>query len=76
MTLDIENINPLDYAQWDKLILESNLYSFFHSNAWIKVLRESYGYKPLFFILKSKSEGVGDVDAERAENRFVMCGDR
>jgi hypothetical protein len=54
MSLDIENINPLDYERWDDLILESNLYSFFHSYAWIKVLRESYGYKPNFFILKNK----------------------
>jgi hypothetical protein len=34
MSLEIENINPLDYDQWDKLILESNPYSFFHSYAW------------------------------------------
>ena len=54
MSLEIENINPLAHAQWDKLILESNLYSFFHSHAWIKVLWESYGYKPNFFILNNK----------------------
>jgi GNAT acetyltransferase-like protein len=54
MSLDIENINPLAYEQWDKLILENNLYSFFHSYAWIKVLWETYGYKPNFFILKNK----------------------
>ena len=54
MPLDIENINPLAYEQWDNLILESDLYSFFHSYAWIKVLWESYGYKPNFFILKNK----------------------
>jgi len=54
MSLEIENINPLDYDQWDKLILESNQYSFFHSYAWIKVLWESYGYEPHFFILNSK----------------------
>ncbi len=53
MSLEIENINPLDYDQWDKLIIESNQYSFFHSYEWIKVLRESYGYKPNFFILKN-----------------------
>ena len=56
MSLDIENINPLAHEQWDKLILESNQYSFFHSYAWIKVLWESYGYKPHFFILKNKRE--------------------
>jgi len=54
MSLEIEIINPLAYEQWDNLILESNPYSFFHSYAWIKVLWESYGYKPNFFILNSK----------------------
>jgi len=54
MSLEIENINPQDYEQWDDLILENSRYSFFHSNAWIKVLWESYGYKPNFFILKNK----------------------
>ena len=56
MPLEIEIINPLDYDQWDKLITESNQYSFFHSCSWIKVLRESYGYKPYFLILKNKEE--------------------
>ncbi len=54
MSLDIELINPLDDDQWDNLIIETNQYSFFHSHAWIKVLRESYGYTPCFFILRSK----------------------
>ena len=54
MSYEIEIINPLDDDQWDKLIIESNQYSFFHSHAWIKVLRESYGYTPYFFILRNK----------------------
>jgi hypothetical protein len=54
MSLEIENINPLAHSQWDKLILGSNPHSFFHSYAWIKVLWESYGYKPNFFILNNK----------------------
>jgi len=56
MPFEIEIINPLDYDQWDSLIIESNQYSFFHSYEWIKVLRESYGYKPYFFILRNKRE--------------------
>jgi len=56
MSLEIKIINPLDDDQWDNLIIESNQYSFFHSHAWIKVLRESYGYTPYFFILRNKGE--------------------
>jgi len=71
MTLEIENINPLAHAQWDKLILESNLYSFFHSYAWIKVLWESYGYKPHFFILKSKRELSALLPFMEVNSRFT-----
>lgn len=56
MPLEIEIINPLDDDQWDKLIIETNQYSFFHSYEWIKVLRESYGYTPYFFVLRNKRE--------------------
>jgi hypothetical protein len=56
MSFEIKIINPLDYDQWDNLLIETNQYSFFHSYAWIKVLWESYGYKPYFFILKNKRE--------------------
>jgi hypothetical protein len=56
MSLEIKIINPLDYDQWDNLIIESNQYSFFHSYSWIKVLWESYGYKPYFFISKNENE--------------------
>jgi len=44
-------INPLDYPEWDKLVLSTQDYSFFHSSAWARVLNESYGYKPLYFTL-------------------------
>src|SRR3990172_8371413 len=42
-------INPLDYPEWDKLLLSTRDYSFFHSSAWARVLHESYGYRPLYF---------------------------
>ncbi len=44
-----EFINPLNYPGWDDLVLTAEAYCFFHSSAWIKVLCESYGYKPSFF---------------------------
>ena len=44
-------INPIDYPEWDKLVLSTQDYSFFHSSAWARVLTESYGYRPLYFAL-------------------------
>jgi hypothetical protein len=42
-------IDPTHYDGWDDLILRHPDYSFFHCLAWAKVLRESYGYTPLYF---------------------------
>jgi len=47
----LEIVNPLNYKNWDDLILTSDDYSFFHSSAWAKVLNESYGYEPLYAIV-------------------------
>src|SRR3989304_3383926 len=44
-------INPLDYPEWDKLVLSTRDYSFFHSSAWVRVLYDSYGYRLLYFTL-------------------------
>ena len=71
MSLKIEIINPLDYDQWDNLIIESNQYSFFHSYEWIKVLRESYGYKPYFIILKNKRELSGLLPFMEVNSHFT-----
>jgi hypothetical protein len=49
MSTELKIINPLDYPAWDDLVLSSQGYSFFHSSSWARVLRESYGYNPLYF---------------------------
>ncbi len=48
--MNISIINPIDYRDWDELLLPNQDYSFFHSSHWAKVLCESYGYKPLYFV--------------------------
>ncbi len=49
-------INPLEINDWDKLVLAHNDYTFFHSSAWINVLQETYGYKPLAFVNINKDK--------------------
>jgi len=51
-------INPLDYPEWDKLVLSTRDYSFFHSSAWAKVLYETYRYKPIYFTLIKNNQLV------------------
>src|SRR4030042_219287 len=47
--MNLQIINPLDYPNWDDLLLASGDQSFFHTSAWARVLVESYNYKPLYF---------------------------
>ncbi|MGZ3721163.1 MAG: lipid II:glycine glycyltransferase FemX [Bdellovibrionota bacterium] len=47
--MDLQIVNPIDYAGWDALLLRSGDYSFFHASGWARVLAESYGYKPIYF---------------------------
>ena len=46
----INIIDPLEYPDWDNLVLSNPDYSFFHSSGWARVLSESYGFKPLYFV--------------------------
>ena len=47
---NIRIINPLDFPGYDELLLTNEASSFFHTSAWARVLAESYGYKPLYFV--------------------------
>ena len=47
--MNLEIINPIDYPNWDELLLTNDQTTFFHTSDWAKVLCESYRYKPLYF---------------------------
>jgi hypothetical protein len=47
--VNVRILNPVQYPDWDNLILSHPACSFFHSSVWTKVLSESYGYTPLYF---------------------------
>jgi hypothetical protein len=48
--MQLSIINPLNYPGWDNMVLETDNYSFFHTSHWARVLSESYGYQPLYFV--------------------------
>ena len=47
--MNIQIINPIEYPNWDELLLTNEQTTFFHTAAWARVLHESYNYKPLYF---------------------------
>jgi hypothetical protein len=48
-SLNIQILNPLEYPAWDALLLTAERATIVHTAAWARVLRESYGYRPLYF---------------------------
>lgn len=42
-------VNPLEQPGWDAMVAEFPGSSFFHSVAWARVLRDTYGHVPLYF---------------------------
>jgi len=46
---DIEIFDPLSQHDWDEQVSGFPYSTFFHSSAWLRVLRNSYGFKPIAF---------------------------
>jgi len=49
--LNISFLDPTKTEKWDELILNFPSYSFFHSSDWAKVLKETYNFKPHYFVV-------------------------
>ena len=43
-------VNPLVEPEWDDMVAAHPAGSFFHTTPWAKVLVESYGYRPVYFV--------------------------
>jgi hypothetical protein len=43
-------LDPLELAGWDALVRSHPAASFFHGTAWARVLQETYGYRPFYFV--------------------------
>lgn len=46
---EIVTLNPLTYSSWDSQVAAHSGCTFFHSSAWVRVLRETYGHRPFYF---------------------------
>ncbi len=47
--MDLQIVDPTEIPNWDQILLNTPGYTFFHSSAWARVLKESYGYGPKYF---------------------------
>jgi hypothetical protein len=46
----IQVINPVEYQNWNDLLLSLPGYSFFHTAEWAQLLQNTYHYKPSYFV--------------------------
>jgi len=51
----MEIVNPLNQYGWDELVSSHPSGSFFHTTSWARVLAESYGYRPAYFVVRDKN---------------------
>ncbi|MGD9899086.1 MAG: lipid II:glycine glycyltransferase FemX [Calditrichaceae bacterium] len=66
--------DPRCMTEYDKLVLNSRDYTFFHSSAWASVLSESYGYKPVYIAVTHK--GAFDFLMPLMEINSHLTGNR
>lgn len=57
--LNITVLNPLTHKNWEDLLLTSDLFTFFHTASWARILNETYGYEPLYFAVLEEEKLVG-----------------
>ncbi|MDN5205423.1 peptidoglycan bridge formation glycyltransferase FemA/FemB family protein [Fulvivirgaceae bacterium BMA10] len=55
----VDIIDPTSYPDWNDHIKELDGCSIFYSSNWAKILKESYGYRPLYFSFFENDKIVG-----------------
>jgi hypothetical protein len=50
-------IDPTEGTRWDQLLENSDQASFFHTSAWPRVVRDSYGHTPIY-VVEAGSSGI------------------
>ena len=49
-------INPVEYENWNNLLVSTPGYSFFHTSNWAEVLSRSYSYTPVYLCAKEQNK--------------------
>ncbi len=57
---EIQRINPIGHHGWNELIASHPKHSFFHTAEWAKVLTDTYGYAPVYFVA-AEAGGIRSV---------------
>jgi lipid II:glycine glycyltransferase (peptidoglycan interpeptide bridge formation enzyme) len=70
----VEVLNPVKYAGWNEKITEHKGYTFFHLSHWAKLISETYGYTPVFQVIKEGDRIAGILPL--MEVKSILTGKR
>ena len=59
-----------DEKAWDEYVLKSNYSSFYHQIGWKRVVEKTYGYKPIYLLVKEGDEIRGVLPMFLIKSRF------
>lgn len=60
LSYPIRRVDPLEDSQWDAKLARCAGASFFHGQSWARVLRETYGFTPSYFV-QDTDDGLSGV---------------
>ncbi len=70
-TSAVSIVDPAQDADWDRRIAHAANVSIFHSAAWCRVLRESYGYKPFYLVRRDGVDFSAVLPIMEMESRLL-----
>lgn len=56
--MHIETINPITDPSWERHVAGQAEATAFHTTAWARVLRDTYGFRPRYLVARDNSGGV------------------
>ena len=52
--MKIDIIDPIVDRRWDQFVSEQSNSTIFHTSAWAKVIEETYGYLPRYYVIENE----------------------
>ncbi len=73
----MELVNPLEHPEWDAWVARFSSAQFFHASHWARVLRDSYGHRPVYLCERNARGNRGgaaiDGSAQPADGSPGEC---
>ncbi len=68
---DVNVVNPIECCEWDNLPASRAESTFFHTAGWARVISETYGYRPVYFTVRSGKRLAGLIAMMEIRSAFT-----